>query len=200
MIEIKIGDCTQRLKDLEDNSIDAVICDPPYGFKYLDKGWDDIGDGSQQREWHRGWLKEAHRVLKSNGVLKAFSSSKTFHHLIAMMGEIGFKDLRVEAWTYISGMPVGNYDVAKGVECQLLFGNSNQQKFNLLKGSRREGKTGLNSIRFRHNTRSSDYAQLGAFELNPQTNEGRIYMGYGTALKKSWEPVCIGVKIESNQD
>lgn len=26
MIEIKIGDCTQRLKDLEDNSVDAVIC------------------------------------------------------------------------------------------------------------------------------------------------------------------------------
>jgi len=105
MIEIKIGDCTQRLKDLEGNSVDAVICDPPYGLKFMSKGWDDIGDGSQQREWHREWLTEAHRVLKPNGVIRAFSGSRTFHHLIAMMEEIGFSDLRVEAWTYGSGFP-----------------------------------------------------------------------------------------------
>jgi len=105
MIEIKIGDCTDRLKDLEDNSVDAIICDPPYGLKFMSKGWDDIGNGSQQREWHRGWLTEAHRVLKPNGVLKAFSGSRTFHHLIAMMEEIGFSDLRIEAWSYSSGFP-----------------------------------------------------------------------------------------------
>lgn len=100
MIEIKIGDCTERLKDLDDSSIDAIICDPPYGLKFMAKGWDNIGEGSQQREWHRVWLTEAHRVLKPNGVIKAFSGSRTFHHLIAMMGEIGFSDLRVESWSY----------------------------------------------------------------------------------------------------
>jgi hypothetical protein len=100
MITIKIGDCVDRLKDLDDNSVDAIISDPPYGLKFMSKGWDDIGEGSQQREWHRKWLTEAHRVLKPNGVLKAFSGSRTFHHLIAMMGEVGFSDLRIEAWTY----------------------------------------------------------------------------------------------------
>ena len=194
MIEIKIGDCNQRLKDLKDSSIDAVICDPPYGMRYLEKNWDNIGEGSQQREWHRSWLIEAHRVLKSNGVIKAFSSTRTSHHLIAMMEEIGFKDLKIEAWIYTSGMPSGNYDVAKGIECHLLFGNSNQQNFNLLKGHRRDGKTGLNNIRFRHDTRSEDYDQLGAFDLIPQTEQGKKYIGYGTSLKKSWEPVCVGVK------
>jgi site-specific DNA-methyltransferase (adenine-specific) len=105
MIEIKIGDCVDRLKDLDDNSVDAIISDPPYGLKFMSKGWDDIGEGSQQREWHRKWLTEAHRVLKPNGVLKAFSGSRTFHHLIGMMEEIGFSDLSVEAWTYGSGFP-----------------------------------------------------------------------------------------------
>jgi len=115
MIEIKIGDCTQRLKDLEDNSVDTVICDPPYGLKFMSKGWDDIGDGSQQREWHRAWLTEAHRVLKPNGVIKAFSGTRTFHHLIAMMGELGFSDLRVEAWVYGSGFPK-SLNVSKAIE------------------------------------------------------------------------------------
>jgi site-specific DNA-methyltransferase (adenine-specific) len=181
------------LKEIEDNSVDAVICDPPYGIKYLGTGWDDIGDGSQQREWHRDWVSETYRVLKPNGVIKAFSSPRTSHHLIAMMDEVGFSDLKVEAWLYISGMPL-SYDVAKGVECLLLFGNSNQTKFSLLKGSRREGKTGLNNIKYKQNKRSEDYKQLGAFDLEPQTKEGELYMGYGTSLKKSWEPVCRGVK------
>ena len=115
MIEIKIGDCVDRLKDLEDNSVDAVTCDPPYGLKFMSKGWDDIGDGGQQREWHRAWLTEAHRVLKPNGVLKAFSGSRTFHHLIAMMEEIGFSKLRIEAWTYGSGFPK-SHNLAKQFE------------------------------------------------------------------------------------
>ena len=115
MIEIKIGDCTERLKDLEDGSVDAIICDPPYGLKFMSKGWDDIGNGSQQREWHRAWLSQAHRVLKPNGVIKAFSGSRTFHHLIAMMEEIGFEDLKIEAWVYGSGFPK-SHNLAKQFE------------------------------------------------------------------------------------
>lgn len=195
MIEIKIGDCTERLKDLEDNSVDSIICDPPYGVRYLEKGWDDLGSGKQQREWHRGWLAEAHRVLKPNGVLKAFSSAKTLHHLTSAMAEAGFLDIEVEAWVYSSGMPTGNYDIAKGIEATLLFGNANTQTFKKLKGTRKEGKTGYNKLRVEHGTRETNYSlSSSAFDLDPQTKEGSLYMGYGTTLKKSWEPVCIGVK------
>jgi site-specific DNA-methyltransferase (adenine-specific) len=194
MIEIKIGDCVDRLKDLADNSIDAVISDPPYGVKVLGKGWDNIGEGVQQREWHRGWLMEAYRVLKPSGVLKAFSSAVTYHHLIAMMMEAGFSDLGVEAWVYSSGMPAGNFDLAKGVECQLLFGDSNNKQFKKLKGSRREGKTGLGQLNFLHDSRPENYKQHGAFTLDPQTEQGALWAGWGTTLKKSWEPICIGVK------
>ena len=199
MIEIKIGDCTQRLKDLEEGSVDAVICDPPYGVRYLEKGWDDLGSGSQQREWHRAWVSEAHRVLKPNGVLKAFSSAKTLHHLISTMTEAGFLDLAVEAWVYTSGMPTGNYDIAKGVEATLLFGDANKTTFKKLKGSRREGKTGYTKLRVDQGTRSTDYGLTSsAFDLEPQTEEGKRFMGYGTTLKKSWEPICIGIKKGSN--
>ncbi len=105
MIEIKIGDCVDHLKHLEDNSVDAIICDPPDGLKFMSKRWDNIGDGAEQREWHRAWLTEAYRVLKPNGVLKAFSGTRTYHHLIAMMGELNFNELSVEAWVFGSGFP-----------------------------------------------------------------------------------------------
>ena len=154
MIKIKIGDCTERLKDLNDNSVDAVICDPPYGLKFMDKGWDDIGESSQQREWHRGWLKETHRVLKPNGVLKAFSGTRTFHHLIAMMDEIGFSDIKVEAWAYGSGFPK-SHNLAKHFEKKLGVEDS-------------QGEVAV--------------------------SESKTWDGWGTALKPSWEPVCIGFK------
>ena len=34
------GDCVEKMKELEDNSIDTVICDPPYGIGFMGKEWD----------------------------------------------------------------------------------------------------------------------------------------------------------------
>ena len=194
MIEIKIGDCTQRLKDLESNSVDSIISDPPYGLKYMEKGWDDLGQGSQQREWHRGWLEESYRVLKPCGVIKAFSGSRTFHNLISMMEGVGFRDLSVEAWAYGSGMPF-SLDVAKALEASILFGSSNKKDFKRLKGVRREGGHGYCNLNVVHGRRDTDYSDRGqSFDLDPQTEMGRKYLGWGTSLKPSWEPICIGYK------
>ena len=187
-IEIKIGDCTERLKDLEDNSVDAIICDPPYGLKFMSKGWDDIGNGSQQREWHRGWLKEAHRILKPNGVIKAFSGSRTFHHLIAMMGEIGFGGLRVEAWGYGSGFPK-SHNLAKQFEKKLgvegeIIGHKAGVKVEDSQGYGGIARGGVGIVQ--------KNAMIPVRAL--VSEEAKQWEGWGTALKPAWEPVCIGVK------
>jgi len=41
------GDCLNILPTLADNSIDAVITDPPYGLEFMGKQWDRIGDIGQ---------------------------------------------------------------------------------------------------------------------------------------------------------
>lgn len=38
---ILLGDCLVRLKELEDNSVDSVVTDPPYGWRFMGKAWDD---------------------------------------------------------------------------------------------------------------------------------------------------------------
>jgi len=172
MIEIKIGDCTQRLKEIEDNSVDAVLCDPPYGLKFMSKGWDNIGEGSQQREWHRGWLKEAHRILKPNGVIKAFSGSRTFHHLIAMMEEIGFQELSVSAWVYGSGFPK-SHNLAKQFEKKLG-----------VEGEIIGHKLGVGIVQ--------KNAMIPVRAL--VSEEAKTWEGWGTALKPAWESLCIGYK------
>ena len=191
MIEIKIGDCAERLKDLEDNSVDYIISDPPYGLKFMSKGWDNIGEGSQQREWHRKWLVESYRVLKPNGVIKAFSGSRTFHHLIAMMEEIGFSDLRVEAWTYGSGFPK-SLNVSKAIDKSLgaeriIVGT---QK---MTGTARKIK-GTNKHGGKMAGIDQEYEDTSIEITVSSSKEGKQWNGWGTALKPSWEPVCIGVK------
>ena len=194
MIEIKIGDCVDRLKDLADNSIDAIISDPPYGLKFMAKGWDDIGEGAEQREWHRAWLTEAYRVLKPKGVLKAFSGTRTFHHLIMMMEEVGFSELRVESWCYGSGFPKSR-SISKDIDKTL--------------GVAREGVgdrkgIGLESGKSKGFSYSQEHIKgvcMGGKEVQidlpitvPASKEAHQYDGWGTALKPAWEPICIGVK------
>ncbi|AXN53230.1 HindIII-like DNA methylase [Mycobacterium phage Harley] len=38
------GDCLDVLAELPDRSVDAVVCDPPYGLEFMGKEWDRLGD------------------------------------------------------------------------------------------------------------------------------------------------------------
>tara|TARA_X000000950_G_scaffold288672_1_gene406670 strand:- start:6786 stop:7298 length:513 start_codon:yes stop_codon:yes gene_type:complete len=58
-----------------------------------------------QQEWHMQWLNEAHKVLQPNGIIKAFSGTRTYHRLATAMEQAGFVDIRLEAWCYGSGFP-----------------------------------------------------------------------------------------------
>ena len=39
-IKLLKGDCLQKLKELEANSVDSVVTDPPYGIGFMNKEWD----------------------------------------------------------------------------------------------------------------------------------------------------------------
>ena len=39
------GDCIEKLKELPDNSVDAIVTDPPYGLEFMGKEWDKFKEG-----------------------------------------------------------------------------------------------------------------------------------------------------------
>lgn len=39
-VDLREGDCREVLKELDDNSVDAVVTDPPYGLEFMGKDWD----------------------------------------------------------------------------------------------------------------------------------------------------------------
>lgn len=75
--EIVQGDCLEVLEDLEDNSVGAIITDPPYNianeFELLKEGtvdWThDFGEWDEGQIFPHDWLPKTKRVLKDNAVV-----------------------------------------------------------------------------------------------------------------------------------
>lgn len=42
-MKLILGDCVEKMRELDDASIDAVVCDPPYGLEFMGKAWDSFG-------------------------------------------------------------------------------------------------------------------------------------------------------------
>lgn len=97
-MELLLGDCLDRLKELEDNSVDAIVCDPPYGLSFMGKKWDY--DVPSVDIW-----KECLRVLKPGGYLLAFAGTRTQHRMAVNIEDAGFEIRDMIFWTYASGFP-----------------------------------------------------------------------------------------------
>ena len=39
-VDLRTGDSLELLKDIDANSIDSVVTDPPYGLSFMGKKWD----------------------------------------------------------------------------------------------------------------------------------------------------------------
>ena len=110
------GDSLEVLKTLPDNSIDAVITDPPYGLSFMGKKWDY--DVPSEEIW-----RECLRVLKHGGYLLAFAGTRTQHRMAVRIEDAGFEIRDMIAWVYGSGFPK-SLNIGKAVD--KLQGNERQ--------------------------------------------------------------------------
>lgn len=92
------GDCLDQLKTLADNSVDAIVTDPPYGLSFMGKRWDY--DVPSVDVW-----AECLRVLKPGGHLLAFAGTRTQHRMAVRIEDAGFEIRDMIAWVYGSGFP-----------------------------------------------------------------------------------------------
>ena len=92
------GDCLELLRTLPDNSVDAVVTDPPYGLSFMGKRWDY--DVPSEDIW-----RECLRVLKPGGHLLAFAGTRTQHRMAVRIEDAGFEIRDMIAWVYGSGFP-----------------------------------------------------------------------------------------------
>lgn len=91
-------DCRHGLAMLPDNSVSAIVTDPPYGLNFMGKKWDY--DVPSVEIW-----AECLRVLKPGGYLLAFAGTRTQHRMAVRIEDAGFEIRDMIAWVYGSGYP-----------------------------------------------------------------------------------------------
>jgi site-specific DNA-methyltransferase (adenine-specific) len=105
---LHLGDCLDVMARIPDNSIDAIVTDPPYGLGFMGKAWDALPPGID-------WAEQCLRVLKPGGHVLAFGGTRTWHRLAVAIEDAGFEIRDSIAWLYGSGFPK-SLDVSKAIE------------------------------------------------------------------------------------
>ena len=110
MWQLKLGNCKELIKDLEDNSIDSIVTDPPYELGFMGKKWDNSGIAYDVELW-----SECLRVLKHGGHLLAFGGSRTYHRMAVAIEDAGFEIRDQIQWVYGSGFPK-SHNISKAID------------------------------------------------------------------------------------
>jgi len=98
-----LGDCIERMKEIDDGSVDAVIADPPYGTTACK--WDSVIP--LEPMW-----KQLKRVIKPNGAIVLFGS-QPFTSVLVMSNLKWFKYCWVWEKTMFSNFALVNLQPAK---------------------------------------------------------------------------------------
>ena len=196
------GDSFEEVKTLQDNSIDALVTDPPYGMSNISHTafmdcmmkWcsdDDMylpkAKGFMDKSWDGfvpppGFWKEVLRVLKPGAYGLVFASSRTQDLMGLSLRIAGFEIRDCVTWLYGSGFPK-SHDVSKGID--------------KLKGCERKiVKKRFRSFGGKPNYHVDPSCGKYGFQENfnitaPSSQEAQQWQGWGTALKPSYEPALL---------
>lgn len=130
------GDCLEVLRDLPDNSVDAIVTDPPYGLSNTKpaqvadvlKAW-VTGDtvsvpakrgGFMGKDWDSfvpppAVWQECLRVLKPGGHMAVFAGARTQDLMGLSIRLAGFEIRDTLGWIYGSGFPK-SMDIGKAID------------------------------------------------------------------------------------
>lgn len=183
------GDCLdimdQAIKGGKENSIDAVVTDPPYGLKFMGKQWDHGVPGKM-------FWEKVLKLLKPGGYLLAFGGTRTYHRLACAIEDAGFEIRDCVMWMYGSGFPKSHdvskaIDKAAGVKREVVGSKVGQPGYSLASD---KGRLSMNAA----NDGSLSAPERECAVTAPATEGAKQWDGWGTALKPAWEPIILARK------
>ena len=175
------GDNRQILPTLAENSVDAIVTDPPYELGFMGKSWDASGVAFDPATW-----REALRVLKPGGHLIAFSGSRTYHRMAVAIEDAGFEIRDQIMWIYGSGFPK-SHNISKGID---KAAGAEREVVGTKSAGMGSGKTFGMLQSEGHNALANHEIVVTA----PATDEAKQWEGWGTALKPAHEPMVLARK------
>ena len=203
------GDCLEELKKLDDNSVDAVITDPPYGLSntkpaqvadvlaawvtgeteavpakrggFMGKDWDSFVPPPAVWE-------ECMRVLKPGGHMAVFAGARTQDLMGLSIRLAGFEIRDTLGWIYGSGFPK-SMDVSKAIDKAAGEEREVIGRYTSPDGRDRSAPSnGVGAVYGR------DGREWNKAITAPATSEAQRWDGWGTALKPAIEPIILARK------
>ena len=201
------GDCLEELKRLEDNSVDAVITDPPYGLSNTKPvqvaeilgRWVN-GDVSHVPEKRGGFMgkdwdsfvpppavwEECMRVLKPGGHMAVFAGARTQDLMGLSIRLAGFEIRDTLGWVYGSGFPK-SMDVSKAID--KAAGEEREVIGSKVTGNAKQRTSATGEF-----ADGNHGGQQVVDVTAPATSEAQRWDGWGTALKPAIEPIILARK------
>ena len=147
-MNLMLGDCLERMKEIPDGSVDMVLADPPYGTTACK--WDSV------IPFDAMWL-ELKRIIKTNGVISLFGSQPFTSKLIFSNIEM-FKHEIVWFKNVPTGMAQASYAPMKYHENIVVFCDGKVEVFNKQMGER-EG-IGKDCYNYEHYCGDSNHVKM----------------------------------------
>ena len=178
-MKLLLGDCLDKLKELDDNSVDSIVTDPPYGLSFMGKKWDY--DVPSQAIW-----EECMRVLKPGGHLLSFAGSRTYHRMAVRIEDAGFEIRDQIMWIYGSGFPK-SHNIGKAVD--KIQGNERE-----VVGIKEHSKKDFKDNLYAQDPANANNNKIFGYGEEVLTKGNSDYEGWGTALKPAHEPIAMARK------
>ena len=181
------GDCIELMRSVcGDDSIDAIVTDPPAGIAFMGKDWDkDKGGRRQWIAWMTGVARECLRVLKPGGHALVWALPRTSHWTGTAWEDAGYEVRDCVYHAFGTGFPKSaniskHLDKAAGVAREVVGSKLGQPGYSLAEG---KGRNTLNSAVDGSLNNAAAECEVTA----PATDDAKQWDGWGTALKPAME-------------
>ena len=211
MVTIHNGDCIETMKAMPPESVDAIVCDPPYGLSNTtpaqvadtitkwaggDRGHVPTGRGFMGKSWDAfvpppAVWDECMRVLKPGGHMVVFAGSRTQDLMGLSIRLAGFEMRDSLAWLYGSGFPK-SHDVGKAID---KLAGAEREVVGMVPPSVGGGRSAPSHEGWQRPWMQDEAARDKTRQITaPATPEAEQWDGWGTALKPAFEPIVLARK------
>ena len=178
-LNLFFGDSLERLSDIEENSIDALITDPPAGIAFMNANWDDDKGGRDEWiKWLSGIMEQCHKAMKPGAHGLIWALPRTSHWTGSALENAGFEIRDVVTHLFGSGFPK-SLNISKAIDKEAGVDRE-------ITGNAPGARNG--------NGQNNDYGTYGSsdsgrydLKSTPATPAAKQWDGFGTALKPASE-------------
>lgn len=213
--EVVYSDCLEHMRTMPDNSVDAIITDPPYGLAFMGVAWDAFGDGRKGGGRTNATFDQVggnhHPTCSADQARTRKSENAKFQAAMTPIFEEALRIAKPGAHLLCFGGTRTFHRMACAIEdagwivfdCIMwVYGSGFPHGMDVGKaidkmlGKEREKVPNANSAK----PSPQDTGRYGAYgptdyvAPTPATDQARQWDGWNTALKPAWEPIIVARK------